>query len=156
MKKYTVDVKVECYTTVEVEAENEEEAKAFAYDDVKDERIQMLDYYVYPEIKDEQYAWNADDIKKFQSVLSGLPAVDEKEINEAIDDSIVFWALDREDAYFEFEGNNDFDELRANGIDPTFEWFCSELDKGYHGSGSIEIARLIETSNGIFYDKEYV
>lgn len=39
--------------------------------------------------------------------------------------------------------------------DMTFEEFMTEFKKGYGNSGCVQIARLFENDNGIFYDLDY-
>jgi len=56
------------------------------------------------------------------------------------------------ESYVEFEksfGENEFDVL-------SYEDFMKELRKGYGKSGSVQIARLFELSDGIYYDNNYV
>ena len=38
----------------------------------------------------------------------------------------------------------------------SFEEFCKELKKGYGNSDHLQIARLMETNDAIYYDNEYV
>lgn len=63
----------------------------------------------------------------------------------------------RKEAYEDFiefeKGFNDADNIY---LKMTFEEFCKELDKGYGNSDCLQIARLYENENGIWYDNEYV
>jgi hypothetical protein len=42
------------------------------------------------------------------------------------------------------------------GINITFSTFMQEFKKGYGKSSYVQIARLFELSNGVWYDNEYV
>jgi hypothetical protein len=56
-------------------------------------------------------------------------------------------------AHLDFE--NGFDDPEIRDIMP-FEEFLQEIKKGYGNSSHIQIARLKETEDGIYYDNEYV
>lgn len=161
MKKYKVEVDMTITAYIEVEARDEIEANDMARDTVREKDLD--DFKIWSEdvsIKNEEYIWTSEDMDKWEKVwYNPDDYTSEEDVNLAIaNEDIIFISDDRRGAYEAFcdDGFAELDELRANGITPSFNWFCSELDKGYHESGCIEIARLIETSNGIFYDKEYV
>lgn len=57
-------------------------------------------------------------------------------------------------AYEDFAKYEDgFEKEVSNNL--TFDEFMTELKKGYGKSGCVQIARLFELSNGIWYDNEY-
>ncbi len=57
--------------------------------------------------------------------------------------------VEYENSFVDQDGNPNPQEIE------TFDEFCEELKKGYGVSDHIQIARLIETENGIYYDNEY-
>jgi hypothetical protein len=48
------------------------------------------------------------------------------------------------------------DEETYDGTRMTYDEFMTEFRKGYGKSGCVQIARLFELSNGVWYDNEYV
>lgn len=61
----------------------------------------------------------------------------------------------RKEAYDDFvEFESGFDENCRTTL--TYEEFCIELDKGYGNSDYLQVARLYEDENGVWYDNEYV
>ena len=58
-------------------------------------------------------------------------------------------------AFYDFAQFEDGFEKECK-VNITYEEFVKELEKGYGKSVYIQIARLFELSNGIWYDNEYV
>lgn len=89
-----------------------------------------------------------DDLKKIKTVLN----LSENEFIELIENNdIIKIANDYESAYKDFV---DF-ENGYDGTDLSYEEFLIELKKGYGKSNCVQIARLFELSNGIYYDNCY-
>lgn len=97
---------------------------------------------------DESATWTGQDLEKLKAIF---------EI-ETIDDIIYLWETnqivriaDTDDYEYAYE-----DYLRdENELNVTLDEFKAELKKGYGKSKYLPIARLIELSNGIYYDNEY-
>lgn len=61
----------------------------------------------------------------------------------------------RKEAYDDFvEFESGFDEDFRTIL--TYEEFCIELEKGYGNSDCIQISRLYENEDGIWYDNDFV
>lgn len=89
-----------------------------------------------------------EDLEKIKTVLN----LSEKEFIGLIENNdIVKIANDYESAYKDFvDFENDY-----GGTNLSYEEFLIELKKGYGKSNYIQIARLLELSDGIFYDNSY-
>ena len=89
-----------------------------------------------------------NDLEKIKTVLN----LSEKEFIGLIEyNDIIKIANDYESAYKDFvDFENDYD-----GTNLSYEEFLIELKKGYGKSNYVQIARLLELSDGIFYDKSY-
>ena len=89
-----------------------------------------------------------EDLKKIKTVLN----LSENEFIELIESNdIIKIANDYESAYKDFV---DF-ENGYDGTNLSYEEFLIELKKGYGKSNYVQIARLLELSNGIYYDNCY-
>ena len=89
-----------------------------------------------------------EDLEKIKTVLN----LSENEFIELIkNNDIIKIANDYESAYKDFvDFENDYD-----GTDLSYEKFLIELKKGYGKSNYVQIARLLELSDGIYYDNCY-
>lgn len=89
-----------------------------------------------------------EDLEKIKTVLN----LSENEFIELIESNdIIKIANDYESAYKDFV---DF-ENGYDGTDLSYEEFLIELKKGYGKSNCVQIARLLELSDGIYYDNCY-
>lgn len=90
-----------------------------------------------------------NDLKTLRELFGDLS---ENEINELYDEKgFIKVADDYESAYKDFM---DFEE-GFDGTDLSYDEFLTELKKGYGNSNCIQIARLFELSDGIYYDNYY-
>lgn len=90
--------------------------------------------------------FNNDDLKTLRELFDNLS---ENEINELYNEKgFVKVANDYESAYKDFEEGFD-------GTDLSYDKFLTELRKGYGNSNYVQIARLFELSDGIYYDNCY-
>ena len=89
-----------------------------------------------------------EDLEKIKTVLN----LSEKEFIGLIENNdIIKIANDYESAYKDFvDFENDY-----GGTNLSYEEFLIELKKGYGKSNYVQIARLLELSDGIFYDNFY-
>ena len=89
-----------------------------------------------------------NDLEKIKTVLN----LSEKEFIGLIENNdIIKIANDYESAYKDFvDFENDYD-----GTNLSYEEFLIELKKGYGKSNYVQIARLLELSDRIFYDNSY-
>ena len=104
---------------------------------------------------EELDSWTDEDIEILKTVY---PNLEEKE------DAIELWACntmvriadcgDYEYAYEDFLLDHE-DDPDQDGEVISYEDFVRELKKGYGKSQHLEISRLFELSNGIWYDNEY-
>lgn len=101
--------------------------------------------------------WSTSDKEKFAKVFN--EQVDDDKINEYYEQGWITHICDTvQEAYKDFMQDTDYIEIfeEIHGYKPDLDWFEIELGLGYGKSGSIEIARLICTTHGIYYDTEYV
>lgn len=86
------------------------------------------------------------------------PALTKADIVTAWENNEIVRIADAGDykyAYEDFAKFEDgFDKELRNKMD--FDTFLNEFKKGYGKSGCVQVARLFELSNGIWYDNEYV
>lgn len=159
MKEYKMEVDVTATAYITVEAENEEIAMEEAMKTVADMRVgDLKSWETTATVNSEKYIWTTKDLYTFSKVFCKEDEFDieDDEINEAITaDDIIFIGATVQKAYESFcEFEDGFNDNSKTEMDiDTFE---RELNKGYGVSDCIEIARLINTSNGYFYDKNYV
>lgn len=93
--------------------------------------------------------FNDKDLKILRKLFNDLS---ENEINELYDEKgFIKVADDYESAYKDFV---DFEE-EFDGTDLSYDKFLTELKKGYGNSNYVQIARLFELSDGIYYDNYY-
>lgn len=89
-----------------------------------------------------------EDLEKIKTVLN----LSENEFIELIkNNDIIKIANDYESVYKDFV---DF-ENGYDGTNLSYEEFLIELKKGYGKSNCVQIARLFELSDGIYYDNCY-
>ena len=91
--------------------------------------------------------FNEYDIQILQSIYTNVNTVDDI-INLVNDGTIVKISETYINAYVDYVNSSDSNIL-------SYSDFVQELKKGYGNSSHVEIARLFQLSNGIWYDKEY-
>jgi len=104
------------------------------------------------------FTWSESDREKFAKVFNTDQPLTNEMINHYYDEGWIIHICDTvQEAYKDFMQDTDYVENfeKHQGFKPTLDWFEIELGLGYGKSGSIEIARLICTTHGIYYDMEY-
>jgi hypothetical protein len=99
-------------------------------------------------ILEKKENWSSEDFEKIKEIF---PHVGCKE------DCIELW---KNNSMVRIADSKDYEYLYEDFIHETeteisFDDFMCELEKGYGKSDFIEIARIFELSNGIWYDNEY-
>jgi hypothetical protein len=97
-----------------------------------------------------------EDIRYLQKIFDNNSLTD-KDIKNMYENKEIIKIADKNDylsAYEDFcrDENNYNDDIK---IKINYEKFICELKKGYGKSDCIQIARLFELSDGIYYDNEY-
>ena len=94
------------------------------------------------------------DLSKVRAMYSNA-SISMRELIKAEEDGTIVKiaeAGDYKKAYEDFL----LDEETYDGTRMTYDEFMTEFRKGYGKSGCVQIARLFELSNGVWYDNEYV
>lgn len=94
------------------------------------------------------------DLSKVRAMYSNA-LISMRELIKAEEDGTIVKiaeAGDYKKAYEDFL----LDEETYDGTRMTYDEFMTEFRKGYGKSGCVQIARLFELSNGVWYDNEYV
>lgn len=91
--------------------------------------------------------WTDNDVE----VLKGIYCIEDKE------DCVTLWEnnnmvriADKGDYNYLYE-----DFIWENNVDISYNDFIEEFKKGYGNSNHVEIGRLFELSNGIWYDADF-
>lgn len=108
-------------------------------------------------IEREENSFTDEDLKKMQEIFQN-PDLTKADIVNAWNENEIVRIADAGDYQYAFEDfakfEDGFEKEVRNEMD--FETFLTELKKGYGKSGCVQIARLFELSNRIWYDNEYV
>ena len=91
--------------------------------------------------------FNEYDIQILQSIYTNVNTIDDI-INLINNGSMVKISETYINAYVDYVNSSDSNIL-------SYSDFVQELNKGYGNSSHVEISRLFQLSNGIWYDKEY-
>jgi len=94
--------------------------------------------------------FNENDLTKLRVIFKGYE-YDEDFESMIENQEIVKIADDYESAYNDFIKNEEI----YGKPNISYDEFLSELKKGYGNSDCVQIARLFELSDGIWYDNEY-
>lgn len=93
-------------------------------------------------------AWTDEDVKTLQNVYEGIETTED--ITDLYKSCVMYKVADKGDYHAAYK---DYAEDTDNPVD--FYTFLHELQKGHGNSGIIDISRLVELSNGIWYDRDY-
>ena len=80
-----------------------------------------------------------------------------EDIVKAYENNEIVRIADAKDYQYAYEDFAQFEDgfEKEERIEISFEQFMTELKKGYGNSSYVQISRLFELSNGIWYDNEY-
>ena len=108
-------------------------------------------------IDKNESSFTNEDLRKMQKIFKN-PAMTKSDIVIAWKNNEIIRIADAGDYEYVFEDfvkfEDGFEKELKNEI--TYETFLKELKKGYGKSGCVQIARLFELTNGVWYDNEYV
>lgn len=107
-------------------------------------------------IERKESSFTDSDLKKMQEMYKN-PTLTKSDIVIAWENNEIVRIADAGDYKYAYEDfakfENGFEKELRNEMD--YETFLQEIKKGYGKSGCVQIARLFELSNGIWYDNEY-
>ena len=102
-------------------------------------------------------SYTDDDLRYLRKIFQN-PYLTKSDIVQAYENNDIVRIADKGDyeyAYEDFAKYEDgFEKSVQNKL--SYDDFINELKKGYGKSGCIQVARVFELSNGIWYDNEYV
>lgn len=101
-------------------------------------------------------SYTDEDLKFLQEIFQN-PEMTKDDIVIAYENNEIVRIADAKDYQYAFEDFAQFEDgfEKEERIEMTFEDFMIELKKGYGKSECVQIARLFELNNGIWYDNEY-
>lgn len=101
-------------------------------------------------------SYTDEDLKHLQEIFQN-PEMTKDDIVMAYENNEIVRIADAKDYQYAYEDfaqfENGFEKEARNEL--SFEQFMTEFKKGYGKSGCVQVARLFELSNGIWYDNEY-
>lgn len=101
-------------------------------------------------------SYTDEDLKYLQEIFQN-PEMTKEDIVMAYENNEIVRIADTKDYQYAYEDfaqfEDGFEKECRNEL--SFEQFMTELKKGYGKSGCVQVARLFELSNGIWYDNEY-
>ena len=104
----------------------------------------------------DENSYTDEDLKYLQEIFQN-PEMTKDDIVMAYENNEIVRIADAKDYQYAYEDfaqfEDGFEKECRNEL--SFEQFMEELKKGYGNSGYVQIARLFELSNGIWYDNEY-
>lgn len=101
-------------------------------------------------------SYTNEDLKYLQTIFQN-PEMTKEDIVMAWENNEIVRIADAKDYEFAYEDFAQFEDGFEKEVknELSFEQFMTELKKGYGVSGCVQVARLFELSNGIWYDNEY-
>lgn len=101
-------------------------------------------------------SYTDEDLKYLQEIFQN-PEMTKDDIVMAYENNEIVRIADAKDYQYAYEDfaqfEDGFEKECRNEL--SFEQFINELKKGYGESDCVQVARLFELSNGIWYDNEY-
>lgn len=101
-------------------------------------------------------SYTNEDLKYLKTIFQN-PEMTKEDIVMAYENNEIVRIADAKDYQYAYEDfaqfEDGFEKECRNEL--SFEQFMTELKKGYGVSGCVQVARLFELSNGIWYDNEY-
>ena len=104
----------------------------------------------------DENSYTDEDLKYLQEIFQNTEMTKE-DIVMAYENNEIVRIADAKDYQYVYEDFVQFEDGFEKEVrnELSFEQFMEELKKGYGKSGCVQIARLFELSNGIWYDNEY-
>lgn len=101
-------------------------------------------------------SYTDEDLKYLQEIFHN-PEMTKEDIVMAYENNQIVRIADSKDYEYAFEDFVSFEEgfEKEARNKMSFDEFMVELKKGYGKSGCVQVARLFELSNGIWYDNEF-
>ena len=102
-------------------------------------------------------SYTDDDLKYLREIFHN-PDLTKSDIIQAYENNDIVRIADAGDYEYAYEDFAKYEDGFEKSVQNKFSYddFINELKKGYGKSGCIQVARLFELSNGVWYDNEYV
>lgn len=94
------------------------------------------------------------DVAYMRTIYGDIKSKDE--LIDMLNENVIIKIADRNDYKTAYDDYVKDEKYYENENILSYDEFMNEFNKGYGVSGCLQIARLFELSNGIYYDNEYV